>query len=667
MDDDVARLVREERLIEAADLAASRGESRVASELYERACAWGPAAEQAGIAGDDARGLVLAGLGGDDARAEGLLARVAASASATEGAHAILERRGEAAWDARLLEAAGRAPEAARAWERAGEPLRAAALLERAADVIGAARVLEAAARRDARADALLALGDLLLRFGKTEAAVRSLQRVAPTAPERRRALALLARAFDALGLPRARVEAETELAALGGAAEEVPASQALRTRATEASVRGRLFGRYEVIREVASSASARVVECTDAVRGEHVAVKIFAGYDARGAGRDALARFEREVRVLGRLDHPNVVPLRDYVPEGPAIVLAWMAGGTLEARIAAGDTTPARAVEIACALLSALGEAHRLGVLHRDVKPANVLFDDAGVTRLSDFGVAHLGDLSATATAGVIGTLAYMSPEQREGRPATAESDTYAVGAILFEMLAGERPGPDGIADGAPAAGDVQGSVAVVSRPSGTHRDLDARHDEVVLRMIARDPAMRPADAFTARRALLALPWPSAIQPAAPRARERAPSQRPQAGRADLLPDGTGFDRWIQRPFEHALLDDRSKARASAFARAGHSALQGILRVDRKEGRIWLEHTAGASPLSGSLTAPQLAQLREALDALHAAGVAHGQVDRDHILIDASGAPRLRFTASCDATATIDRDRLALARLGGA
>src|SRR6202040_1575115 len=102
-----------------------------------------------------------------------------------------------------------------------------------------------------------------------------------------------------------------------------------------------------------------------------------------------------------------------------------------------------------ACAVLSALGEAHRLGVLHRDVKPANVLFDDAGVARLGDFGVAHLGDLSTTATAGVIGTLAYMSPEQREGRPATAESDVYAVGAILFEMLAGGRANP-----AAPAGG---------------------------------------------------------------------------------------------------------------------------------------------------------------------------------------------------------------------
>ena len=115
--------------------------------------------------------------------------------------------------------------------------------------------------------------------------------------------------------------------------------------------------------------------------------------------------------------------------------------GGTLERMLTTtGALAPARAVEIASGMLAALGEAHRLGILHRDVKPANVLFDEAGGARLSDFGVAHLGDVSTTATAGVFGTLAYMSPEQREGRPATARSDVFAAGTMLREMLTGDR-----------------------------------------------------------------------------------------------------------------------------------------------------------------------------------------------------------------------------------
>jgi serine/threonine-protein kinase len=283
-------------------------------------------------------------------------------------------------------------------------------------------------------------------------------------------------------------------------------------------------------------------------------------------------------------------------------------------------------------------------------VKPANVLFDEAGVARLADFGVAHLGDLSATATAGVIGTIAYMSPEQREGRPATPESDLYAVGAILFEMLTGERP-------------RAHDDTASATRPSGAHRDLDPRHDAIVLRFLAREPGARLRDAFTARSALVALPWPDVVQPAAPRSRELVPSERPQSGRADLSADGTGFDRWMERPFSYVPLDERSKARASAFARAGHAALQGILRVDRDAGLLWIDPARGR-PLQAALTTAQLAELRAALAALHAAGVAHGRIDRAHVLIDEDGAPLLRFTSDCDATATVHRDRLALARL---
>src|SRR5206468_3801550 len=140
----------------------------------------------------------------------------------------------------------------------------------------------------------------------------------------------------------------------------------------------------------------------------------------------------EREARALAQLRHSNVVPMRDYIPEGPAIVLGWMPGGSLADLMRREAIAPARAIEIACAVLGALGEAHRLGILHRDVKPSNVLFDAIGASRLSDFGAAHLGDLSTTATAGAIGTFAYMSPEQRLGRPATIASDLYAVGAIL-------------------------------------------------------------------------------------------------------------------------------------------------------------------------------------------------------------------------------------------
>ncbi|MBX3227976.1 MAG: protein kinase [Labilithrix sp.] len=666
MDADVDRLVREQRLREAAELAASRGDVRTASTLFERACDFRRAAALAVEAGDWPRALPLALEGKAEDLAEIAFPHLAGDDANVERVAFHLERRGDHGWAGRLLESIGKDAEAARAFERAGRAIDAARLLEAAGDVVGASKVLEAQVRRDPGKGAfLVALGSLLHRYGKTDAAVRQLQKVRADAPERRAALTIMLEALERLGLAQARVEAEEELTRLGGPLE----GALVETRG--AAVRARLFGRYEIAREVASSPHARVIECVDGVRGAKVAVKVFAGYDARGAGRDALARFEREVRVLGALDHPNIVPLHDYVPEGPALVLEWMSRGTLEDMLAREPLAPARAVEIAQAVLSALGEAHRLGIIHRDIKPANVLFDEAGVTRLGDFGVAHLSDLSATATAGVIGTLGYMSPEQREGRPATVRSDLFGVGAILWEMLTGQKPEAE-LAGGASTFSTFTGGeeappssrLAGRVRPSGIHRDLDARHDEVVFALVDDDPARRPEDAFAARRALGALRWPTTIERiAVPQRAMKRPSERPSGVR--LMPDehGTEVDQWLGRKVVSVDLDAPTLARASAFARADHAALQAVLRVDRAGGAIWLAAPRGA-PLAQKLDPEQVATLREALDRLHETGEVHGAVDPAHVLVDEAGAVTLTFTPAPGPTATPDLDRLALARL---
>jgi hypothetical protein len=641
MDADVAQLVREERLLEAASMASQRGDARLASQLYERACDWGKASAEALADGDAPRALELAAEAGSDSlasRATELVPREAAEATAVR-----LGRRGHERYAAKLLEARGYLIEAARSWDRAGHPARASALLERSGDPAGAARVLEGAVRRDPTAwTAAVALGALLARFGKHEAAVRVLQRVPHDAPERREALEHLAPALERLGLGRAAADAAAELALRGG-----PLAGVAEVRAP--SVHQRVFGRYDVVREAASSPSARVLECVDIVRGERVAVKVFAAWDTHGSGRDALARFEREVRTMRVLDHPNIVPLRDYVQEGPAIVLAWMSGGTLESMLAAsGPLVPARAAEIAEGMLAALGEAHRLGILHRDVKPSNVLFDEAGGARLSDFGVAHLGDLSTTATAGIFGTLSYMSPEQRQGRPATARSDVFSVGTILREMLTGARPLP---------------TEPARMEPSEAHGELDARHDAAVARLTASDPAERPADAFEARRALLALPWPASLGAAVTRpALERTSGAPDAAGRLQPALDGTSLDAWTGRFIERVPVSDRVLPRARTFARADHPALQRVLRLDHDEGALWLDAARG-QPLSRSLTVAERRQLEEALEALHGAGGVHGRVDAAHVLVGVSGVV-LRFEPDQEATATLDRDRLALARL---
>jgi serine/threonine-protein kinase len=257
---------------------------------------------------------------------------------------------------------------------------------------------------------------------------------------------------------------------------------------------------------------------------------------------------------------------------------------------------------------LRALGDAHRLGILHRDVKPANVLFDSAGAVRLSDFGAAHLGDASATATAGIFGTRGYMSPEQREGRSATARSDIFSVGVVLREMLTGERP----------KLGD-----APRLRPSEAHQGLDHRHDALIARLTADDAASRPADAVDVLGLLLELPWPTSVDPQG--ARAGAESRLGGEVKGARLEQGAGgqmVDSWTGREIERVPLSERALARARHFAIADHPALQMVLRVDREGGAIWLAAARG-NPLDRPLTESERTYVDEAVAALHAAGEA--------------------------------------------
>ncbi|WP_433930671.1 protein kinase [Sorangium cellulosum] len=618
-----------------AALLVAAGDHAGASELLERACDFVGAAREALAAEDPARAALMAALGGDEALAREALDLLAATAprDAALRAAADLAARGFARHAGALFAALGAHAAAAEAFTAAQDARRAAESFELAGRPADGARVLEAALRRRPDdAAAWLALGELLARHGRAEAAVRALQRLPPDAAERARALPLLCRCLSELGLEDAARTVRDEIAQLGPKAQEAPPP---RDVAPAAGPPGAplLFGRYETLREVTATPHARVVEARDRITAERVAVKIFAGA-AFGAGRDALLRFEREARALAQLRHPNVVALRAYHPEGPAMVLAWMAGGSLIERLRGEPVAPARAVEIACALLSALGEAHRLGILHRDVKPSNVLFDEVGTAHLADFGAAHLGDLSTTATAGAIGTFAYMSPEQRMGRPATLASDLYGVGAVLAELLTGEPPAPA-----------VHGQLDPA--PSDVHPDLTAAHDAAVAALLAEAPAARPADAFEARRALTALSWPERARPqrsrasARPRASDAPPSTTARLAATLEVGDGRDTegrwrDAWLDRDVLVLQLDDATLARARAFARAGHPSLPCVLRVDLAAGEVWVALPQGRALADEgrALTRGQRARLGEAVAALHAAGGAHGCIDDQHLYL---------------------------------
>lgn len=660
------------RAKEAAALFAELGEAAEASRLFEEACEFQAAASEALRAGDAKRAIKLGALAGDEALCGRAVEALAASAD-REGARRAAEdlsARGLHAPAGAVFEALGEHESAAHAFSAAGDARRSAVGFERAGRPADGARALEAALRRDADDhEARVLLGRLLARHGRTEAAVRTLQKLPASSPERASALPLLARCFTELGLEDAAKSARDEMMSLG-IQEDAPSSSGAAAASSSRPGGGGgakgagalLYGRYEVIREVASTPHARVIEARDRITAGRVAVKIFAAAPL-DAGRDALLRFEREARALAELRHPNVVPLLAYLPEGPAMVLAWMAGGSLLDRTRAEGVAPRRAAEIAGLLLSALGEAHRMGILHRDVKPTNVLFDEVGTTYLSDFGAAHLGDLSSTATAGAIGTFAYMSPEQRIGRPATLASDLYGVGAVLFELLTGRAPEP------------AQGGL-LREAPSSLNADLTAAHDAVVARLLEEDPKLRPADAFEARRALQSLAWPERIPdqqraPQAPASERSAESAEDRLGPAHEAGDGRDaalrrHDAWIGRDVLVLPLDEETLPRARAFARAGHAALPAILRVDKAEAEIWVAAPAGRalSDEPRALSPGQLARLREALEALHAAEGAHGCVDAAHLYIH-DGDITLAYPRSRPEGDLVELDRAALARLG--
>lgn len=155
--------------------------------------------------------------------------------------------------------------------------------------------------------------------------------------------------------------------------------------------------------------------------------------------------RFLREAKLLAKIDHPNVVRVHDTGRDErgqPYIVMELLGGISLSDRLRQGPMPEAEAVDIACQVLAALEEAHKLGIIHRDIKPSNIRLLSGGKVKLLDFGIARDEMLSSvTHTGKVIGTPAYMSPEQAEGRPTVPQSDLYALGIVIYEMLTGTAP----------------------------------------------------------------------------------------------------------------------------------------------------------------------------------------------------------------------------------
>jgi serine/threonine protein kinase len=253
-----------------------------------------------------------------------------------------------------------------------------------------------------------------------------------------------------------------------------------------------RKFGRYEIQDEIGRGGMATVYHAFDPRFEREVAIKVL----PREMLRDVQSRirFDREAKTIAMLEHPAIVPVYDFGEEDgqPYFVMRFMSGGSLSDRMKKGAISLQDVAQIMAHIAPALDEAHNKGIIHRDLKPGNILFDQFNEPYISDFGIAKLTEAQTNVTgSAIIGTPAYMSPEQAQGETIDGRSDIYALGVILFEMLTGQQP----------YHGDTPISVVVkqITNPIPHIRvikpDLPADMDAIIEKAMAKDRKNRFPD----------------------------------------------------------------------------------------------------------------------------------------------------------------------------
>jgi serine/threonine-protein kinase len=266
-------------------------------------------------------------------------------------------------------------------------------------------------------------------------------------------------------------------------------------------SADGRVIaGRYRLIRPEGEGGMATVWRAMDEQLGREVAVKILR--PQFGADPGFAARFRNEARAAGALSHPNVVQVYDFgtdVDSGDQYIVMQLVEGEDLASVLRerGPLDVEEAVAVGASVADALGAAHQHGLIHRDVKPGNILLTPGGRTLVTDFGISRaVAEASMTVTGTTIGSVHYFSPEQAAGEPVGPASDIYALGIVVYEMLSGRRP-----FEGDSAAGVALKRLNEPPPPLSTaERPIPAPLEAVVMRALARDPEQRypDADAFS-------------------------------------------------------------------------------------------------------------------------------------------------------------------------
>ncbi|MGZ8603769.1 MAG: Stk1 family PASTA domain-containing Ser/Thr kinase [Actinomycetota bacterium] len=255
------------------------------------------------------------------------------------------------------------------------------------------------------------------------------------------------------------------------------------------------LGGRYRVERELGRGGMAKVYLGKDTVLGRTVAVKILAPQFADDP--NFVTRFRREAQAAARISNQNLVSVFDTGSDDGVhfIVMEYVEGRTLAQFLTGGGRImPDRAIDIAMDVCRALSAAHAQGLVHRDIKPGNIMLDDRGDVKVTDFGIARVVTTAETVaqTAAVLGTASYLSPEQAQGQPVDGRTDIYSLGCVLFEMVTGRPP----FLGDSPVAVASKQVLEQPTPPSRLNPDVSPDLDAVILRALAKNPENRYASA---------------------------------------------------------------------------------------------------------------------------------------------------------------------------
>ncbi|MEU3186260.1 protein kinase [Streptomyces sp. NPDC006923] len=416
------------------------------------------------------------------------------------------------------------------------------------------------------------------------------------------------------------------------------------------------MAGRYRTSEQLGRGGMGEVWRARDEVLGRPVAVKLLREQVADAA---AIARFQLEGRTAARLSHPNVVTIYDTGTEADRgyLVMELVEGRSLAEELRAnGPTPPARAARIGGQVAAGLAAAHHQGVVHRDVKPANLLLAPDDTVKISDFGIARFADHSTaglTLNGQVIGTSAYLAPERALGRPAGPAADVYALGCVLYELLTARLP----FRADTPAVMVYRHVEADPEPPSRCAPELPGALDDFVLRLLTKDPARRPTAEQAADFLSAAEDW-IPLERTVRQVTWAGASHQPVGGLSPTLPGDNTHARpagrrnaWIRRPqvFVGAAAVALAAVVVGAAATSSDGGGEKPLSTPPSSSAPDTRH-AGGSPAAGPTTR---SDAETAATAKPTAGESSATVSRGAVPAGSSASPEEKTPQEGKATAS--------------